>query len=122
MSEIAFSRLHAFTYSPRPGTAAAKMPGQLTNKVKKERTRRMIELGQKLSLTFHKDNEGKSRPVLWETNVGADKNGLLWNGYSDNYIRVTATGPVNMFNSVTSARLRLARADGMTGDIIDPSS
>jgi threonylcarbamoyladenosine tRNA methylthiotransferase MtaB len=121
VQEIGFSRLHAFTYSPRPGTAAAKMPDQIQNVVKKERTRRMIELGKKLSLAYHQRYNGQTRPVLWESNIGANNNGLLWSGYSDNYIRVTATGPANMFNLVTPTRLHKAQADGAAGTIIWPS-
>jgi threonylcarbamoyladenosine tRNA methylthiotransferase MtaB len=119
--KIGFSRLHAFTYSPRPGTVAAKMPGQIQNVIKKERTRRMIELGQELSHAFYRRQSGQTRPVLWETSLGANKDGLLWSGYSDNYIRVTAAGPQNIFNSVTPTRLDAARADGMAGTIIWPS-
>lgn len=121
VGEIAFSRLHAFTYSPRPGTAAAKMPGHIENVVKKERTRRMIERGKELSLAFHRRFDGQIRSVLWETNIGADKEGLLWSGYSDNYIRVTAGGPANLFNSVTPTILHTAKADGSAGTVIWPS-
>ena len=119
--EIGFSRLHAFSYSPRPGTTAARMPDQIQNSVKKERTRQMIELGKSLSLTFHQRFDGQTRQVLWETNIGANKNGLLWSGYSDNYIRVTAAGTGDIFNSVTPTRLHQARADGVAGTIIWPS-
>jgi threonylcarbamoyladenosine tRNA methylthiotransferase MtaB len=121
VQEIGFSRLHAFTYSPRPGTVAARMPGQIQNAVKKERTRRMIELGKKLSLAYHQRYNGQTRPVLWESNIEANNNSLLWSGYTDNYIRVTAAGPVNMFNSVTPTRLHKAQADGVAGTIIWPS-
>lgn len=120
--EIGFSRLHAFTYSPRPGTAAAKMPDQIPNATKKERTRRMIELGKQLSHSYHQGFIGQTRPVLWETNIGANKDNLLWSGYSDNYIRVTAAGPVNLFNSVTPARFLGAQADGAAGTIVWPST
>jgi threonylcarbamoyladenosine tRNA methylthiotransferase MtaB len=118
VNEMTFSRLHAFTYSARPGTAAANMPGQLKNSIKKERTRRMIDLGHKLSLAYHQRFVGHMRAVLWESNIGANKDNLLWSGYSDNYIRVTAAGPANVTNTVTQTRLGEARADGMTGDII----
>ncbi len=121
VGEIAFARLHAFTYSPRPGTAAAKMPGQIENAVKKERTRRMIERGKDLSLAYHQRFDGQTRSVLWETSLGADKEDLLWSGYSDNYIRVTAGGPANLFNSVTPTLLHTAKADGSAGTIIWPS-
>jgi threonylcarbamoyladenosine tRNA methylthiotransferase MtaB len=115
--EMDFARLHVFTYSQRPGTAAAKMPDQLPNALKKERTRQMIELGNAMSEAFHAGFVGTEREVLWETAVGADNNGLRWVGYSDNYIRVTASGSADLFNCVTPTQLQEARVDGMVGKI-----
>jgi threonylcarbamoyladenosine tRNA methylthiotransferase MtaB len=119
VAEISFSRLHVFTYSRRPGTAAAKMDGQLPKAVKKERARQMIALGQKLSLDFHEKYLDQTAEVLWETASGADDNGLRWVGYTGNYIRVAANGPAGLFNRVTPTRLSAARPDGMAGVIVD---
>lgn len=116
---IGFSRLHAFTYSARPGTAAASMPGHLPNAVKKERTRAMIALGNELSTAFHGRYTATTRDVLWETNVGADPHGLRWIGYTDNYIRVTTNGPADLFNRVTPTRLSAPRPDGMNGVVVE---
>jgi threonylcarbamoyladenosine tRNA methylthiotransferase MtaB len=116
--QIGFGRLHVFSYSPRPGTAAARFPNKVHGAVKKERTRRMIELGQELSLNFHRHYVGRTLDVLWETNTGADKEGLRWIGYSDNYIRVTAHGPADLFNKVTPTQLNDAHAEGMQGAIL----
>ena len=113
--EVEFSRLHVFTYSARPGTAAAQMGDQVPKKLRKERTRRMIELGDELSLAFHRQDEGQTRKVLWETTVGADDNGLRWVGYTDNYIRVQGYGPADLFNRVTPTRLQNARESGLDG-------
>ena len=98
--EIGFGRLHTFTYSPRPGTAAATLPDQLPKAVRKERTRRMIALGKEMSLAFHQQYAGKTLNVLWEMMAGADEHGLRWSGYSDNYIRVTGYGE-DLVNRVT---------------------
>ncbi|MFQ5419183.1 MAG: tRNA (N(6)-L-threonylcarbamoyladenosine(37)-C(2))-methylthiotransferase MtaB [Anaerolineae bacterium] len=116
--EIGFSRLHVFPYSSRPGTAAAAMPGQVPGPVKKERTRRLIQLGESLALAFHRRYERQTRHVLWEANVGADPEGLRWAGYTDNYIRVMAHSPVDLFNSVTVTRLVAARPDVVWGEIV----
>lgn len=115
VAEIGFSRLHVFSYSQRPGTAAATMPGQVSGPVKKERTRRLIELGQEMSLAFHERFLGDTRAVLWETAVGADNAGLRWIGYTDNYLRVQASGPVTLFNRITPTRLEQANPDGLLG-------
>lgn len=122
VEEIKFSRLHAFTYSPRPGTAAAKMGDQIHGSIKKERTRHMIALGNQLSLAFHQQFENKTTSVLWESNSGADKDGLLWSGYTDNYMRVTAHGPVDLFNQITQTKLFDARSDGLSGEIVSVRS
>lgn len=117
VQEMAFARLHVFSYSPRPGTAAARFPDHIPGAVKKERTRRMIELGKTLSLAFHRQYEGTVRKVLWETAVGADEKGLRWVGYTDNYVRVTANGPADLLNAVTPTYLHDARPDGMLGEL-----
>lgn len=114
-----FSRLHAFTYSTRPGTAAARMSDQVPTDQKKDRTRRMIEQGKTLSLAFHRRFEGQIRSVLWESTIGADQNGLRWAGYTDNYIRVLANGPVELFNEITSVRLFEAQPDHVSGALIN---
>ena len=116
--ELDFARIHAFTYSPRPGTAAAKMGGHIPKTIKKERTRRMIELGKTLSLDFHIRFEGETRPVLWESALGANQKGLRWAGYTDNYIRVQGIGPVNLFNTITQAFLFDAQADNISGVLL----
>src|SRR5690606_34038703 len=106
------SRIHAFSYTPRPGTAAAPMGDQVPGPVRRERTRQLIALGEQLSMSFHERYEGATRPVLWETATGANAGGLLWAGYTDNYIRVTAVGPADLMRRVTLVRLGEARVEG----------
>ncbi|CUS03649.2 MiaB-like tRNA modifying enzyme [Candidatus Promineifilum breve] len=118
VAEIDFARLHVFSYSPRPGTAAARLPGQVAGPVKRERTARLIELGERLSLAFHRRYEGTIRPVLWESVVGAEPAGLRWAGYTDNYIRVMGVGPADLMRRVTLVRLSDARSQEMRGEIV----
>jgi threonylcarbamoyladenosine tRNA methylthiotransferase MtaB len=117
--EIGFGRLHVFTYSRRPGTAAATMPGQLPKHTRKQRAAELIALGESLGLSFHTRQVGRVRPVLWETALGADENGLRWTGYTDNFIRVSAYGPASLFNQITPAILSEARPDGMSAELVD---
>lgn len=115
--EIGFTRLHVFSYSPRPGTAAARFSDQIPGPVKKERTRQLIALGQELSRAFHEQMVGQVVNVLWETAVGADNGGLRWAGYTDNYVRVMANGPSDLFNRVTPVTITDARPDGVSGHL-----
>ena len=116
-AEIGFGRLHAFTYSARPGTAAARMAGQLPKAVKKARVSQLLALGQEMSLTFYQRLLGQRVKVLWEQVVGAENGGLRWSGYSDNYVRVTAVGPADLFNRVTVTMVTAVTADGATGEV-----
>jgi threonylcarbamoyladenosine tRNA methylthiotransferase MtaB len=120
VAEIGFSRLHVFGYSARPGTAAATMPNHVPKVVKKERVQRMIALGKEMGLAFHQQYEGQTVNVLWEQVAGADENGLRWQGYTDNYIRVLGHGGAELVNRVTPTQLYGAHADGMEGAILEP--
>jgi MiaB/RimO family radical SAM methylthiotransferase len=52
--ELALTYAHVFPYSARPGTAAAKLPGQLAQEVKKERAARLRQLVEKKKTAFIK--------------------------------------------------------------------
>ena len=76
--------IHIFPYSPRPGTRAAAMPGQVRDAVKTERAARLEALCKELNEAFTESCKGMSSKVLWESE---NKNGKM-SGYSENYIRV----------------------------------
>jgi threonylcarbamoyladenosine tRNA methylthiotransferase MtaB len=97
-----FSRLHVFRFSPRPGTAAATMSSQVPGPVAQQRSRRLIELAERLGRTFARRFLGHEVDVLWETSVPVE-DGLRWSGLSDHYVRVTTRtgGNVELTNTVT---------------------
>lgn len=90
LEQEAFSRVHAFRYSVRPGTSAERLRNHVDGRVKAERTRAMVKVDQLLRKRFASRFIGKSVRVLCETN-GA--------GYSAEYIRVrgSKTAQVNSF-------------------------
>lgn len=79
LNEIAFSRIHVFPYSRRPGTKADAMPGQLSMKEKEARARKLIRIGNVLEAAFIDKQIGSTVSVLCEEDGS---------GYSGNYIRV----------------------------------
>jgi threonylcarbamoyladenosine tRNA methylthiotransferase MtaB len=101
VQEMAFARLHVFPYSPRPGTAAALMPDQVSAAVKVARARALRQLGARQARAFHQQFLGRTLPVLWEK-PNADG---AWHGHSDNYLSVTATSAANLFNRITPTHL-----------------
>ena len=63
---MGFAGIHVFPYSKRPGTPAAAMPGQIDDKVKKQRSARMMALGKRSAGRFRSQFLGRTMPVLWE--------------------------------------------------------
>ena len=102
-TEVGFARIHAFPYSVRSRTAAARLPGQVSPAVKRERMDRILALGEVLADGFGSMFLGTVRPVLWEE-TAAGPGGAEWAGYTDNYLRVRAPG-ADLLNRITPARL-----------------
>jgi len=75
--------LHVFSYSPRPGTAAASSPGQVPPHVIKERSARLRRLAGELSLRFRTAFVGRTRTALILREVRPD--GRL-RALTDNFI------------------------------------
>ena len=76
--------IHVFPYSRRPGTPAAKMPGQVIERVKHERVLALEGLCAGLHADFIEQNRGVHERVLFESK---EKDGNM-SGYTGNYIRI----------------------------------
>ncbi len=100
---VGFARVHAFPYSPRAGTTAARMEGRLTPGLLKERMTQLIALGEELQEAFFRSHLGTVRPVLWESREDEDGS-ETWSGHTDNYIPVVMAGR-SLHNRITSALL-----------------
>lgn len=67
LEKCEFSSIHIFPYSPRPGTPAAKLPGQLTSAVKTQRAACAQALADRMGKEFLRSMVGRTLPVLFET-------------------------------------------------------
>lgn len=66
LAQAAFFEIHVFKYSRREGTAAAKMPNQLAETVKRERSASLIELGGAMSRTYREGCLGREADIIIE--------------------------------------------------------
>ena len=105
-----FARIHVFSYSPRQGTQAARMPLQVGDKVKKERSQQMLSLARESAQNFSQRFLGRTMPVLFEQ----QSNGI-WSGHTDNYIRVYTKTSHDLTNKLLPVKLVEVRNDGMWG-------
>ncbi|MCK5122494.1 MAG: MiaB/RimO family radical SAM methylthiotransferase, partial [Methylococcales bacterium] len=89
IKKIGFGHIHIFTYSSREGTKAATLPNQLSNEVKKQRSKQLHELAESMKQQFIEENLGQEQAILWEGHKQALDNGKqLVFGYTPNYLRV----------------------------------
>ena len=91
ISEMGFYETHVFKYSRRSGTIAAGMPGQITESVKAERSRRLILLNAENAAAFRNAYIGKKAEVLFEEQ--REINGRkYWVGHTRDYVRIAVEG------------------------------
>lgn len=68
--EVGFAKMHVFTFSPRKGTAAAKMQPIVNTGLIKERSRILHELNMELGKRFSGQFVGESAQILLENGNG----------------------------------------------------
>lgn len=108
----AFSAMHIFPYSRRPGTPADKMPRQNTHAVKAARAHQASLIAGQMHREFMAGSVGLIFPVLFESG-GAD----FSVGHSDTYltVRVPAAG---LRGRLMNVRITDLDGDMLIGEII----
>ena len=111
--EIGFGHIHAFTYSPRAGTKAATLPGQIPLAERKRRTRELVQIAGELKQQAMERQIGSRTEVLWERPF-VDEEGRCWmQGYTRNYFRLRALpGPQSAENRIETVEVT-ALGDGI---------
>jgi len=105
LEKINFSKMHIFKFSPRKGTPAAKMAEQVNEKIKEERSKRLIELSGKNEKTFLEMHVGKEIQVLFE-----QREGEQIKGHTTNYIVVgifdsNQANDINLENQISTVKI-----------------
>lgn len=116
-SSMAFSDMHVFPYSPRPGTSAAYYVNLVPEDVKKDRMAQMLAVARSGFLSFRTDQMGTARPVLWESSVVKDGT-RRWSGLTDNYIRVYGNSMRDLTNVIAHAQLLEGEGDHPRAEVI----
>ena len=78
------TQLHVFPYSERPGTQALKIDYTVSEKDKKQRSRRLLELSDEKTEAFYARHIGQQAEVLFEKAT----RGKAMHGFTRNYVRV----------------------------------
>ena len=100
IQKCAFSAMHIFPYSKRPGTPAAKLPGQVLNAVKEERAHRAAQIARTMQDAYLDRWVGETVPVLFEE----EREGL-WRGHTTRYCEVTVQSAQPLHNQLRQVRI-----------------
>jgi len=99
--ELPFSYLHVFTYSQRPGTAAAKLPDQVPIAVARHRAKILAELSRVKHLAFAERYIGSTVSVLFES---GELDGYRM-GMTPNFLKVGVPSSIDLANRLKEVRI-----------------
>lgn len=107
VEECAFTKVHVFPYSARPGTAAFKLKDDVEKSVKERRCAEISEISKKMLGLFLQRQVGREHIVLFEQQTKKHKIG----GYTSNYLyaEAEASGEISRGDM---KRVKILGADG----------
>jgi threonylcarbamoyladenosine tRNA methylthiotransferase MtaB len=114
--QAAFANIHVFPFSARPETVAEQMPRQVGDRIKRERTQRMLQLSRSCHRSFCERFLGQTMAVLWEKETSPGSG--IYSGLTSNYIRVFAKSEKPLTNQMTAVKLMEFDDHGMLGEIV----
>ncbi len=103
-----FSELHVFPYSKRTGTPAARMEDQVDEEVKNKRVHRLIELNDQLAKQYASMFENEVLEVIPEEKYKLDSDSGLYEGYTDNYLKVVLPADESMVGKIVRVKITKA--------------
>lgn len=118
VKEMDFAGGHAFTYSPRSGTAAMRLGGQTRHEVRKKRNAILRDVFEERAKAYRARFVGQQASALWESVTQLNGQGWQMSGLTGNYLRVKATAPQPLWNEISQVVLQNDKADGLHGKIL----
>ncbi len=117
LQDLPVSYFHVFPYSPRPGTAATRLPDRVQPEQIRKRAGILRRAGMKKRADFYGKHLQEVREVLVETKRDR-KTGLL-RGVTRNYIPVLFEGPDSLQTSLVRVRIQVAGGGEVFGALAD---
>src|SRR3990172_7042095 len=90
VDEMNFAGGHVFSYSPRSGTGAAKMKGQVRPELRKKRNHILHDALEESANVYRQRFVGTKTSVLWESTSEFGEFGWQMEGWTGNYLHVAA--------------------------------
>jgi threonylcarbamoyladenosine tRNA methylthiotransferase MtaB len=119
-ASLPLTYFHVFPYSSRRGTISAALGNQVPGHIKKERARRMRELGARKKSEFCATFIGRRLSVLVEDKV--EKHSGLRRGFSRNYLPVAIAGADDCSNRELDVRVDRFGGGWLNGAVVNRDS
>ena len=110
-----FDGAYTFIFSPREGTAAARMKDDISLKVKEERLKKLNELVNNYSLESNKRLLGQSVPVLIQGVNEKDNNKVY--GYTETMKLVNVAGSKDLIVQIVNVKINDAKSFSLDGEV-----
>lgn len=114
---VKFMKIHVFKYSPRKGTRAYSFSGPVDDDVKEERSKRLLELSDKMGRGFMGPYLGEKVEILAERPV-SHESGYNMEGLTDNYMRVFYRGNEADVGTIIKVKIDKILHDALGGEKI----
>ena len=114
LDKIKFFKMHIFKYSPRAGTKAAAMKGQIQGDIKEARSKKLIELSDKNEKEYCNTYIGKTVSVLFE-----EKYGEYYKGHTANYIMVKTKSNEDISGKIVNIKVTNVDNLELVGEVIN---
>jgi len=114
--EARFCKLHAFPYSERSGTLAARLVDDVPPAEKARRVQELLRLSDRLGLQFAEGHLGETVTILVEQR---DRRTGQISGLTGNYLRVTFDGPDTLRGQLVPLLVQSAGSEGAFGTLTD---
>lgn len=118
IEELEFAELHVFPYSIRTGTPAARMTDQVEEQVKQQRVQQLIALSEDLSLRYASRFKGDVLEVIPEQPYKEAPGSGLYEGHSDNYLKLVFPADEQLIGKVCKVRLDKPGVDYCEGTFV----
>ncbi len=116
-SDLPFSYLHIFPYSPRPGTAALRLKQRMSPASVRKRTKLLLDLDRTKRLSFHNKYIGQTVSVLFES--GTRESYRF--GMTPNFAKVAVRDSGILENQIKPVMITAATARCVFGDLVTPT-
>lgn len=104
VEKIKFAKVHVFPFSERKNTRAVNFKNKVSEKIKKLRAKKLIDISNRLEKEYLKKFLGHELNILCEKKI-LDNGTEKYFGYTENYLKVLVASKDNLINQILKVKI-----------------